>query len=317
MAIHPNLRRVLLGCVLSNALIGAVGLSTIGNSTAATTTLAANCAPATGCQPVTSAQNVEGPTTTVAAPTTVAPVATTAAPTTAQKISSKGRASTRTSTSTAAVAADDVTGIASSAAPPTQPRIAPTTGTYPVSFSGSASVDGKAQKVPSSGSLRLSRSGDNIEQSSPDAPGDLVILQHYGNNESTLVSLQMTANNTTKTFAPSSGATYLQYNSPSGTSWNWSATSTDGKTQVQASGTVGGTSNMVINGQNVATVQMTTTLTLSGDINGTAKLVTWASPAYRVPVRERAVINATAKVSWSSVRLVSDVTTTLSRLSPN
>jgi hypothetical protein len=65
-------------------------------------------------------------------------------------------------------------------------------------------------------------------------------------------------------------------------------------------------------------VQLTTTLTLSGDITGTAKLTTWASPVYRLPVRSRQVINATAKVSWSySARLVSDVTTTFSRLSPN
>ena len=309
MAIHANLRRVLLGCVLSNALIGVVGLSAIGQTT---TTLTAKSAVAPSHQTVTTVR------TEPAAPTTVAPVATTAVvANSTHKTSSTGRASTRTSTSTAAVAADDVTGIASSAAPQSQPRIAPATGTYPVSFSGSASVDGKAQKVPSSGSLRLSKSGSNIEQSSPDAPGDLVLVQHYGNNESTLVSLQMTANNTTKTFAPSSPATYLQYNSPAGTSWNWSATSSDGKTKVQATGTVGGTSNMVINGENVSTVQLTTTLTLSGDINGTAKLVTWASPAYRLPVQERTVINATAKVSWSSVRLVSDVTTTFSRLSPN
>ncbi|MBA2610086.1 MAG: hypothetical protein H0U92_14185 [Actinobacteria bacterium] len=210
-----------------------------------------------------------------------------------------------------------MTGIASSAAPQTQPRTAPATGTYPVTFSGSASVDGKAQSVPSSGSIRISKSGSNIEQSSPDAPGDVVLVQSYGANESSLVSLQMTADKTIKTFVPSSPVTYLQYNSPTGTSWNWSATSTDGKTKVQTTGTVGDTSNMVINGENIITVLLTTTLTLSGDINGTAKLMTWASPAYRLPVKERQVINASAKVSWTSVRLVSDVTTTFRRSSPS
>jgi hypothetical protein len=210
-----------------------------------------------------------------------------------------------------------VTGIASSAAPPVQARVTPTTGTYPVTFSGSASVDGKPQRVPSSGTIRLARSGANIQQTSSDAPGDVVLVQHYGANESTLVSLQMTANNTTKTFVPADPVTYLQYNSPAGTGWNWSATSTDGKTKVQATGIVGGTSNMVIGGENVATVLLTTTLTMSGDINGTAKLMTWASPAYRLPVQERQLINATAKVSWSSVKLISDVTTTFSRLTPS
>ncbi|MEY2398012.1 MAG: hypothetical protein QOJ00_1186 [Actinomycetota bacterium] len=308
---QPKLRRVLLGCVLSNVAIGGAGLAAL--SAPATTHVAA--AQVTAPAPTGDANAT---TTTIAAgtePSTTA--ATPRAASASNQTSSTSRARTQTSTSKAAVAAGDVTGIASSAAPQTSARVEPASGTYPVTFSGSASVDGKAQAVPSAGSIHLRKAGSNVEQSSPDAPGDVVLVQHYASNESDLVSLQMTANNTTKTFVPSSPVTYLQYNSPQGASWSWSATSTDGKTKVAATGIVGGTSNLVINGETVNVVQLTTTLSMSGDISGTAKLVTWASPAYRLPVMSRQIINASAKVSWSSVKLVSDVTTTFSRLSPN
>jgi len=312
MTVRPRLRRTLLACVLSNVVMGAIGLTALGQSP--TTNLASNCAPSSTCQVDQSAQNLDTSTTVAPPITTIASAAPAAD---ANTTSSTARARTRPSTSTAAVAVDDVTGIASSTAPQTPARVAPATGTYSVTFKGSASVDGKAQSVPSSGATTFTKSGSNVVQMSPDAPGDVVLVQHYGANESSLVSIEMTANKTTKTFVPSSPVSYLQYNSPAGTSWTWDATSTDGKTKVRATASVGGTADVVVNGEIVSLVQQTTTLTMSGDINGTAKLITWASPTHRLPVIQRQVINATAKVSWSSVKLVSDVTTTFSRLSPN
>lgn len=311
MTVRPGLRRTLLACVLSNVVMGAVGLTALGQSP--TTHLASNCAPASTCHVDKRAQNAD--TSTTATPSTTLASAAPAAG--ANTTSSTARVRTRPSTSTAAVAVDDVTGIASSTAPQTPARVAPTTGTYPVTFKGTASVDGKAQSVPSSGSITFTKSGGNVVQESPDAPGDVVLVQRYSANESSLVSIEMTANKTTKTFVPASPVSYLQYNSPAGTGWSWEATSTDGKTKVQATASVGAMASVVINGETVSLVQQTTTLTMSGDINGTAKLITWASPAHRLPVIQRQVINATAKVSWSSVKLVSDVTTTFSRLTPN
>lgn len=298
-------RRLLFGCVLSNAVIGIAGLIALP---AAQTTLNASAPTPT---------TIAATPTSVAAPTTgvtnsTAPAASGSVP----QNSSTPRSHARTST-TAAVAAGDVTGITSSAAPSTAPvRITPAAGNYPVTFSGSSSVNGKAQSVPATGTIHLTKSGNDVTQSSPDAPGDVVLVQRFSSNQASLLSLKLTASDTTKTFSMPSPVTYLLFNSPAGTSWNWTADSTDGKTHVSASGTVAGTENIVINGVTVPTVQLTTNITISGDITGTAQLTTWVSPSLRIPAKQRQVIDAKAKKGFITATLKSDVTTTLTKLSP-
>lgn len=299
-------RRLLFGCVVSNAVIGIAGLIALP---AASTTLNASSA-----TPTTIAAT---PSSIAAAPTSevtnsTAPAASASVPQT----SSTPRSHARTST-TAAVSAGDVTGITSSAAPSTAPaRITPAAGNYPVAFSGTSSVNGKAQSVPATGTIYLTKSGNDVTQKSPDAPGDVVLVQRFSSNQASLVSLQLTASDTTKTFSMPSPVTYLLFNSPAGTSWNWTADSTDGKTHVSASGTVAGTENIVINGVTVPTVQLTTNITISGDITGTAQLTTWVSPSLRIPAKQRQVIDAKAKKGFITATLKSDVTTTLTKLAP-
>src|SRR5689334_4590446 len=156
---NKRMQRLLLTCVTSNVLFGGAGLALLDHGTAASVVVASG-----------------QPTTTIAGPTTtVVPVASSAAPTTAPAAtpkatsSSSGHKTTKT-TPPATRAGDDVTGIASSPAPSTPVRVSPDLGSYGVDIAGSASVGGRAQQVPTSGTVSMTAAGGNVRQSSPDAP---------------------------------------------------------------------------------------------------------------------------------------------------
>ena len=171
--------------------------------------------------------------------------------------------------------------------------------------------------MPTSGEVIFAAAGDNVHQSSPKAPGDVVLLQRFSGAKSELVSLELTAGDSHKVFSPTSPVTYLLYNAPGGASWGWSADSTDGKTHVTANGRIGGTRDITIGGISVRAVEVVHELTISGDIKGTATLTTWASPDYRLPLVQHQRIDATARgLLGLSVRLVSDTTTTLRSINP-
>ena len=306
-----TLRRVLFACVLSNAAFAAVGLAAITDG-AATHLAAGPSTKRDGTQQTSpSLTNAPFATDTTSAPASPA-VSSPRSP------SPRGSSSTRTPTTSPVAAVDDVTGITSSAAPPTPSRIAPDAGSYSATFSGSASVNGRGQSFPSSGSVVFSGSGADLTQTAPKTPGNVSLTQHFTAAKSTLVSFQMKASDTTKSFRPSSPVTFLTYNAPAGTAWSWSATSTDGATHVSANAQVVGEQTLHVTGQDVAVMQIKTTLTISGDITGTAEITVWVSPTYRLPLQQRQVINAKTPSGYGfSTRLVSDVTQTLTSLTPS
>lgn len=306
-----RLRRVLLGCALSNAAIAGAGLAAVSQATTVSTATASSHHVSVLDDSASVPAVTAPPTTAVTATPTTAPVTTTKsiAPTTTHK---------RSSTATTAVAADDTSGMVSSAAPSDSGRIAPDAGSYPATFNGSASVDGSGQHVPSSGSMVFTNVGGDLRQSSPGTPGNVQLTQRFASNETDLVSLQLKAGNLNKTITPSSPAAFLRYDVPDGTSWNWSATSTDGKTHVSATGSIGGGRTVNVGGTDVPTTQVDVNITISGDVTGTAHITTWVSPAYRLPVIQRQQINAKQAVgSGFSSTFVSDITTTLTSLSPS
>jgi hypothetical protein len=299
-------RRVLAACIASNAVFAGIGIATLAGHGAASA-LAAK-APANAVRLTTSTTAPALTPTSAAAPAV-------AAPTSSPTRSPSSRTSSRTPTMSGAAAVDDATGIASSAAPPTPSRIAPDAGSYPATFAGSASVNGRSQTFPSTGSMVFAASGSDLRQSSPNTPGNVVLTQRFSGGKSALVSFEMKAGDTSKEFRPASPVTFLVYNAPQGTAWNWSATSSDGATHVNATSTVGGTRVVNVGGQDVGTVEIITTLSLSGDMSGTAQLTVWASPTLRLPVMQRQVINAKASTGYGfSSKLVSDVTQTLTSL---
>jgi len=211
-----------------------------------------------------------------------------------------------------------VTGIASSAAPPKASRVAPDAGHYPATFSGNATVNGRAQSFPSSGAVVFTPTGADLRQSSPDRPGDVKITQHFSDDQSSLVSFQLKAGDSTKVFTPAGAATFIRYRAGGGSSWTWSASSSDGATRVNTQAHIGGTKTLTVGAQNVEVFEVVMSLSISGDISGTADLTMWVSPEYRLPVVQRQVINAKGSSGYGfSTRLSSDVTQTLTQLTPS
>ena len=313
MIASPRIRRVLFACVASNAAFALAGLASVGGGTpsaaphAATRHIAAKA--------VTTTTNALTPDT---APADTSPAQQSSAPRATTSPSSHGSSSTRTPTTRPAAAADDATGIASSAAPPTIGRVAPAAGHYPATFTGSASVNGRGQSFPASGSMVFTPTGSDLRQSSPDTPGDVKITQRFSTTKSALVSFQLKASDTTKVFTPASPATFIAYGAAPGTSWSWSASSGDGATHVSASGHIGGSKTMTVGAETIDVFEVVTTITISGDITGTAELTMWVSGAHRVPIVQRQVINAKGSSGYGfSTKLSSDVTQTLTQLTPS
>lgn len=208
-----------------------------------------------------------------------------------------------------------MTGITSSAAPPTIARVAPDAGSYPATFSGSASINGRSQSVPSSGSVVFTATGSDLRQSSPNTPGDVKITQRFSTDKASLVSFQLKAGDATKVFTPASPVTFIPYGAAENTSWSWSASSSDGATHVSASARVGGSKMMTVDGTSVSAFEVVTSLTISGDITGTAELTLWVSNEYRLPLVQQQVISAKGSSGYGfSTRLASDVTQILTRL---
>jgi hypothetical protein len=307
-----RIRRVLFACVASNAVFAVVGLASVGGSVGTETHLALRHS----MRPhVTTTSTSLIPSSATA---DVSPAQTNSAPRATTPPSSHASSSTRTTTTRPAAAADDATGIASSAPPPTNARVSPEAGDYPATFSGSATVNGRGQSVPTSGSVVFNPTGSDLRQSSPNTPGDVKITQHFSPEKASLVSFQLKATGSTKIFTPASPATFILYGAPQGTAWSWSASSSDGATHISASGHIGGAKTMSVGGQPVDVFEVVTSLSISGDITGTADLTMWVSSQYRLPVVQRQVINAKGSSGYGfSTRLSSDVTQTLTALSPS
>jgi hypothetical protein len=313
MTVPRRIRRVLFSCVASNVAFAVAGLATVGTpATAAAPRVAATHRHAVAPAPTSTSTLI-----TEAPAADTSPRQKNSAPRATTSPSSHGSSATRTPTTRTAAAADEATGIASSAAPPTIARSAPGPGHYPAAFAGSASVNGRAQPVPTSGSVVFTPTGSDLRQSSPDTPGDVKITQRFSSAKASLVSFQLKAADATKIFTPASPATFIQYAGGEG-SWTWSASSSDGATHVSASGHTGDSKTTTVGGQSVDVFEVVTSLDISGDISGTAELTMWVSALYRLPIVQRQVINAKGSSGYGfSTRLSSDVTQTLTQLTPS
>jgi hypothetical protein len=309
----PRIRRVLFACVVSNVAFAVVGLTTVGGAATAAAPHATVTRHQASAHATTSTSMLI--TDTPAADTS--PTQKNSALRATTPPSSHGSPATRTPTTRPAAAADDATGIASSAAPPTIGRIAPDSGHYPAVFAGTASVNGRGQSVPTSGSVVFTPTGSDLRQSSPDTPGDVKITQRFSSTKASLVSFQLKAGDSTKIFTPATPATFIPYGRGE-SSWSWSASSSDGATHVSASGHTGGAKTITVGAQSVDVFEVVTSLDISGDISGTAELTMWVSALHRLPIVQHQVISAKGSSGYGfSTRLSSDVTQTLTQLTPS
>ena len=103
-----------------------------------------------------------------------------------------------------------------------------------------------------------------------------------------------------KEFRPSPPVLLFPTPARVGSTWSWSATSTDGKSHVSASNKVDRTETLTIGGQKVATVVLQTHLVITGDVSYTADVTTWVSTAYRLPVKDHTLAHGTLVVPFTA-----------------
>ena len=68
-----------------------------------------------------------------------------------------------------------------------------------------------------------------------------------------------------------------------------------------------------MNGQVVPTFVLETDITFTGDLHGSGHLTSWASPVYRLSVRNHSVLDAT----YATFHVTSDITADLLDLRPS
>jgi hypothetical protein len=139
--------------------------------------------------------------------------------------------------------------------------------------------------------------------------GDTIQTLRYLPNQIELESLEMKGA-FPKTF--NGPVMFAPIPSDVGTTWAWDLTSTDKLTHVHQSSRVDRTETVVIAGQSVDTFVVETDLTISGDVNATGHITSWASPVYKLAVRTHNTLNVT-----TPVQLNSDITIDLLDLRPS
>lgn len=197
-------------------------------------------------------------------------------------------------------------------------RLQPDAGSYPLSIRGTSAVDGKAAAVPSSGTLVVQqRSASDRSQQTVGLPGSLVLVQRATPSGLDLVSFSLTASSRTLTFQPPSALAFVRTDVAAGTSWSWSARSTDGSVSVSQTATVTGIGTVSVAGATVAAVTVDRVLTATGSVQGTIRLTSTVSLVDRLPLVQHQALDVKATaLGLFSTHIVSDVTATLTSTRP-
>jgi hypothetical protein len=186
-------------------------------------------------------------------------------------------------------------------------RIMPTPGTYRVTVTGTTSLNGQTQPVPPNGSYTITQLNDTDQ----DESGDFALRVRWAPGSASLLSLKLSAAN--KEFVPAEPVLYVPFPGETGTTWQWSMSSTDGKTSMRQTSRITGPDSVNVEGQDLAAFVVDTTITFSGDLTGTAHLISWVSPEHRLALKQHTVIDATFNLAFN---LRSDTTSTLVSLTP-
>lgn len=231
---------------------------------------------------------------------------------------SAGRRATSPTIAAAKAAAAKAAAPAPGAAPAPAARLQPDAGSYALRVTGTSSVDGRAVAVPTSARLVVQQQGATDQVHRTDGlPGGLVLVQRATPSGLDLLSFSLTASSRTLTFTPPSPLTFVRTDAPVGTSWSWTATSTDGSVTVSQTGTVTSIAPVTVAGTTVPAVTVSRVLTATGTVQGTLRLTSTVSLAERLPLVQHQALDVKATVlGLFSTRIVSDVTATLTSTRP-
>jgi hypothetical protein len=196
---------------------------------------------------------------------------------------------------------------------PTAPtRTMPLPGSYKLASTGSASFNGQPQAVPPETTFVIEQVSDTDQRfTSSNQSGAFVALLRYSPTEVDVLSLQFAG----KSFDPNPPGRFAPIGAPPGTTWEWSATSSDGKTTLGVKGRYVGTETVTVGDQAVDTNVVDLTFTITGDFTGTIQLTTWARAGDNLPVRQHTIVDA-GDPTRLLVHIQSDVTSQLVDLIP-
>ena len=225
----------------------------------------------------------------------------------------KARGTSRAPSSSRA-AAPATTAAPAAKAPVAPPRLQPDAGTYPLTISGTSTVDGKPSALPSTGSLVVAARGADQEHRMVGVPGGLVLLQRPTPAGADLVSFSLTAGSKTLTFRPPTPLAFIR--TDPGASWTWSVRSTDNTVGVSQTASVSAGGTVSVGGASVPVVTVHRVFTVSGSVQGTVRLTSTVSLLDRLPLVQHQVIDVKATVLLLSTRIVSDTVATLTTTRP-
>jgi hypothetical protein len=187
-------------------------------------------------------------------------------------------------------------------------------GTYTFRVDGSFTFGTTKQSLPPTARLtveNLNATDQRHTLSSDDS--ETVSVFRLAATALRLVSLSTTQSGVAKEFRPDPPVAFAPIPLAVGDTWQWTITSTDGKTKVHQSSKVLRTERRTIGGTAVDTFVVQTTVTISGDLNATTNQTSWVSPAHGIQVRTE----QTTKGSFGTLTFTSSSTSELTSLQPS
>ncbi|HVE62312.1 MAG TPA: hypothetical protein VNB94_00730 [Mycobacteriales bacterium] len=197
---------------------------------------------------------------------------------------------------------------------PAAKRLSAAPGGYTLDTTGTFTSDlGGEQPVDSESSLRIDPArGDDQHSSLSGEQGSTEQTVRFSASSIDLVQLKLTTPAFVKEFRPIKPVQLLPQPPAVGRTWKWTIISTDNATTAALEAKVARKETIVIGGEKVATTVVTSTLTLSGDIDAVSKMETWVADRYQLTVKEHAVTTGMIQ----AVRFSSDTTSVMRSTKP-
>lgn len=193
------------------------------------------------------------------------------------------------------------------------PATAPGHYTYDVAGTVTVGSPGTPQRADGTATLTVEPAdGDRQRSTLHDDNGDTTEELVVRSTGTYAADLHLATKAFDKDFRPTSPVLLVPSPARPGTSWSWSATSTDGKTQLHATSQVLRTESVTVEGRQVPTAVIDSTLTLSGDVDFTDELTTWYAAGPRLVAKE----HSKGKGSYSGFPFSFDSTRTLRSTRP-
>lgn len=199
------------------------------------------------------------------------------------------------------------------APPPGTDLVVPGPGLYPATVTGTSDINGSVRAIDFLGTVVIEPvSFAESRVRSPAGLGELQLVLRYLHDEVQLVSVDLTAGGTGRTFRPAVPVPYMPADHSPGTAWSWEAASADGLTTLRLDATVTGTETVTVAGESVPVTVVRSEITFGGDVVGTGRLVTYYSVERRLAVQLDVALDVTYALV---IRARADVVARLTTLS--